>query len=152
MKTIIVGIDFSNATPIVLEMAVEQAKSFGAELHLFHAVEQEPSYSVYGFTPEEFPAMHIYQEEAVKRAKNQLQKILDEVKPQLSNCVCHVMEGSPLHCLVAYAKESAAGLVVLGTHGHGVIASLLLGSVVEGMVRKAVVPILVVPVLEKSPE
>jgi len=151
MKTIIVGIDFSSATPIVLEMAVKMAKSFNAELHLFHSVEQEPSYSVYGFTPEEFPALHIYQEEAVKRAKNQLEKILDQVKLELPNSVSHIMEGGPLHCLPEYAKEVDASLVVLGTHGHGVIASLLLGSVVEGMVRKAVVPILVVPVLEKSP-
>ena len=36
-------------------------------------------------------------------------------------------------------------MVVLGTHGHGVVASLLLGSVAEGLVRKAAVPTLVVP-------
>jgi nucleotide-binding universal stress UspA family protein len=35
--------------------------------------------------------------------------------------------------------------VVIGSHGHGVIASLLLGSVAEGMVRKAAVPTLIVP-------
>ena len=42
-------------------------------------------------------------------------------------------------------KDSGADFVVLGSHGHGVIASLLLGSVAEGMVRKAGVPTLVVP-------
>jgi nucleotide-binding universal stress UspA family protein len=35
--------------------------------------------------------------------------------------------------------------LVVGSHGHGVIASLLLGSVAEGMVRKAGIPTLVVP-------
>ena len=38
-----------------------------------------------------------------------------------------------------------ADLVVLGSHGHGIVASLLLGSVAEGMVRKSIVPTLVVP-------
>ena len=54
-------------------------------------------------------------------------------------------EGSPLHALLARVKDSGADFVVIGSHGHGVIASLLLGSVAEGMVRKATVPTLVVP-------
>ena len=41
--------------------------------------------------------------------------------------------------------EAGADLVVLGTHGHGVMASVLLGSVAEGLVRKAEIPALVVP-------
>jgi len=44
-----------------------------------------------------------------------------------------------------YVKEVGADLVVLGAHGHGAVAALLLGSVAEGLVRKAVVPTLVVP-------
>ena len=55
MKTIVVAVDFSNATPGVLEMASELAKAFGAQLRLFHVVEPEPSYTAYGFTPDEFP-------------------------------------------------------------------------------------------------
>lgn len=146
MKTIIAAVDFSDATPVVLKMAMNLAKSFGAKLHLFHAVEPEPGYSVYGFTPEEFPAMHVYQEEAVRRAKRQLDELHSGVKIEFPDSVCQVLEGSPVSSLLDYAKQVQADLVVLGTHGHGVLASLLLGSVVEGLVRKAAVPTLVVPV------
>ena len=145
MKTIIVAVDFSNATPGVLEMAVGMAKAFGAELRLFHAVEPEPSYTAYGFTPEEFPAMHIYQEEARRRAAVKLEELVTQVKADLPDVSSQVVEGSPLHALLEYVKEIQPDLVVLGAHGHGVIASLLLGSVAEGMVRKATVPTLVVP-------
>ena len=145
MKTIIVAVDFSNATPGVLEMAVGMAKAFGAELRLFHAVEPEPSYTAYGFTPEEFPAMHIYQEEARRRAAVKIEELATQVKAELPGVSTKVVEGSPLHSLVDYVKETQPDLVVLGAHGHGVIASLLLGSVAEGMVRKATVPTLIVP-------
>jgi nucleotide-binding universal stress UspA family protein len=145
MKTIIVAVDFSNATPGVLKMAAGIAKSFGAALRLFHAVEPEPSYTAYGFTPEEFPAMHIYQEEAVRRARRKMEELLALVTPELPSATSHISEGSPLPCLLDYAKDCQADLVVLGTHGHGVIASLLLGSVAEGMVRKSPIPTLVVP-------
>lgn len=145
MKTIIVAVDFSNATPGVLKLAIGMAKAFGAELRLIHIVEPEPSYTAYGFTPEEFPAMHIYQEEAKRRAGVKLDGLLAQVKTELPTATSHIAEGSPLHTLLDYVKESAADLVVIGSHGHGVIASLLLGSVAEGMVRKAAVPTLIVP-------
>lgn len=145
MKTIIVAVDFSNATPKVLEMASGLAKAFGAQLRLFHVVEPEPSYTAYGFTPDEFPALHAYQEEAKRRASQKLETLLDQVKSNAPDASCQIAEGSPLHALLDYVKESGADFVVLGSHGHGVIASLLLGSVAEGMVRKATVPTLIVP-------
>ena len=145
MKTIVVAIDFSNATPGVLKMASDLAKAFGARLRLFHVVEPEPSYTAYGFTPDEFPALHAYQDEAKRRATTQLEALLAEVQTELPNATCQIAEGSPLHAVLDYVKESGADFVVLGSHGHGVIASLLLGSVAEGIVRKAVVPTLIVP-------
>ena len=145
MKTIVVAVDFSNATPGVLDMGRNLAKAFGAKLHLLHVVEPEPSYTAYGFTPDEFPALHAYQEEARRRAAGKLDELLVSVKTDLPDAVSQVAEGSPLHALLDYVAESKADFVVLGSHGHGVIASLLLGSVAEGMVRKATVPTLIVP-------
>jgi nucleotide-binding universal stress UspA family protein len=128
-------------------MGAGMAKAFGARLELFHVVEPEPSYTAYGFTPDEFPALHAYQEEAKRRAADKMAALLAEVSPALPDATTRIAEGSPLHCLLDYVKESKADLVILGTHGHGVIASLLLGSVAEGMVRKASVPTLIVPAL-----
>ena len=126
-------------------MASGLAKAFGAQLRLFHVVEPEPSYTAYGFTPDEFPALHAYQEEAKRRAAAKLEELLVSVKPDLPGATTQIAEGSPLHAILDYVKESGADFVVLGSHGHGVIASLLLGSVAEGMVRKATVPTLIVP-------
>jgi nucleotide-binding universal stress UspA family protein len=126
-------------------MAGALARAFGAQLRLFHVVEPEPSYTAYGFTPDEFPALHAYQEEAKRRAVTKLEELLATLKPDLPSATTQIAEGSPLHALLDYVKESGADFVVLGSHGHGVIASLLLGSVAEGMVRKAAVPTLIVP-------
>ncbi len=145
MKTIVVAVDFSNATAGVLEMGMKLAKSFGATLQLFHVIEPEPSYTAYGFTPEEFPAMNTFQEEAKRRASCKLQELLTMVRVEVPNATSHITEGSPLHALLGHIKDSGADFVILGSHGHGVIASLLLGSVAEGLVRKAAVPTLIVP-------
>lgn len=150
MKNIVAAVDFSNATPGVLGSAVELAKAFGASLHVLHVLEPEPSYTAYGFTPDEFPAIHLFQEEARKRATARLDEMLKQVSSDVAGAKVHLAEGSPLHAVLDYVKESGADLVVVGAHGHGAVAALLLGSVAEGMVRKAVVPTLVIPAAQEK--
>lgn len=149
MKTIIVAVDFSDATPGVTQIAMELAKSFGADLQLFHVVEPEPGYAAYGFTPGEFPAMTEFHEEAKRRASTKLDELLATVRAEVPNASSQTVEGSPLQMLLDHIKQSGADFVVIGSHGHGVIASLLLGSVAEGMARKASVPTLIVPVVRE---
>jgi len=145
MKTIVVAVDFSNATQGVIEKARTFAESFGAELHLLHVMEPEPSYTAYGFTPNEFPALHAYQDEARRRASDKLKLLAKEAGSGSLKVSAHVVEGSPLRCIADYVKSSGADMLILGSHGHGAIAALLLGSVAEGMVRRALVPTMVVP-------
>ena len=145
MKNIVAAVDFSNATPGVLNAAAELAKSFGAALHVLHVLEPEPSYTAYGFTPDEFPAIHLFQEEARKRATIRLDELLGQISSDIPDATVHLAEGSPLHAVLEYVKKNNGDLVVVGAHGHGAVAALLLGSVAEGMVRKAAVPTLVIP-------
>jgi nucleotide-binding universal stress UspA family protein len=141
MKTIVAAIDFSDLTRRVVETARKQAEAFGAELYLIHVVEPEPAYTAYGFTPDDFPAMGLFQQEARKRAQTKL----EEVAASAPGSKVVLVDGSPLHGILEQAKSCGADLVVVGSHGHGMVASLLLGSVAEGLVRKAAVPTMVVP-------
>ena len=146
MKKILAAVDFSNAASRVTDTAAEMAKAFGAELHLLHVIEPEPTYTAYVFTPDEFPVMNTFHEETRTRAQNTLDHSASEIVQKWGlTPVVHLGDGSPLHVLEDKTKEISADFVVLGSHGHGVVASLLLGSVAEGMVRKSIVPTLVVP-------
>ena len=46
--------------------------------------------------------------------------------------------------IVRYAKERDIDLIVMGTHGRGFMAHMLMGSVAEKVVRKAPCPVLTV--------
>jgi nucleotide-binding universal stress UspA family protein len=52
--------------------------------------------------------------------------------------------GSAFVEIVRYAREEEIDLLVMGTHGRGAIAHMLLGSVAERVVRKAPCPVLTV--------
>jgi len=144
MKTIVVAVDFSDVSKRVIEMAIKFAKAFDQSLHLVHVVEAEPTYAAYGFSPDEFPAMNLLQEESVTRAEKKLSQMASEVN--ITGVETSVLQGQPLHMILEYAEEVNADLLVLGSHGHGVLGSLLLGSVAAGCVRKAKFPALIVPV------
>jgi nucleotide-binding universal stress UspA family protein len=55
-----------------------------------------------------------------------------------------VREGAPLDELLATIKSARAQLLAVGARGHGALEVLLLGSVAEGAVHRAEVPVLVV--------
>src|SRR5688572_17232466 len=54
-------------------------------------------------------------------------------------------DGAIWAALVGAAHELEADAIVCGTHGHGVIARAILGSVAAGLARHADLPVLVVP-------
>jgi nucleotide-binding universal stress UspA family protein len=56
-----------------------------------------------------------------------------------------VAVGAPAAEIVRYAREHAADLIVLGSHGHGAFRRFMLGSVAERVIRQAGCPVMVVP-------
>ena len=55
-----------------------------------------------------------------------------------------LLRGDPVDEIVAYADAVDADLIVVGSRGHGAVASALLGSVSRGILREARRPVLVV--------
>lgn len=145
MKTILTAIDFSDASNAVLQAAIRMAKLQDATLHIIHVIEPQPSYTAYGMTPEEFPAIQIFQDESQKRAEARINEAVAEAKKHISDVRADLLLGSPLHSIIDYVQKHAVDLIVIGTHGHGAVAALLIGSVAEGLVRKAICPTLIIP-------
>jgi nucleotide-binding universal stress UspA family protein len=55
-----------------------------------------------------------------------------------------LLQGDPADEIVAYADIIDADLIVVGSRGHGRVASTLLGSVSRGVLREARRPVMVV--------
>jgi nucleotide-binding universal stress UspA family protein len=59
-----------------------------------------------------------------------------------------VKRGNPVDIILAQAEERNCDLIVMGTHGHGVIADAVMGSTARRVLRKARKPVLVVRLLD----
>jgi nucleotide-binding universal stress UspA family protein len=147
LKQILVPTDFSTASDSALRYGEALAETFGSTLHVLHVVEETPVYpwaSPEGILPLPLPAW----DELEKQVREQLSKQLTEAEQRLFHAQLATLPGSPFVEIVRYAKEHTIDLIVIGTHGRGPVAHMLLGSVAEKVVRKAPCPVLTV----RSPE
>ena len=139
LKRILVPSDFSEYSSNAVLYGCELAAKFDAELHLLHAVELVPITYTEGayFSPES-------QAEITRDAANRLSELPDAAWCEKLNVTRATVEGHPFVQIIRYAKENDIDLIVIGSHGRGAIAHMLLGSVAEKVVRKAPCPVLTV--------
>lgn len=137
LKRILVPTDFSEHSDKAIRYGAELASKFGAELHLIHTIESTPiMYGEGAYFPPETEA------EIEASARKQLEAV--EVPAEGVTVKREVVPGHPFVEIIRYAREHDIGLIVIGTHGRGAIAHMLLGSVAEKVVRKAPCPVLTV--------
>ena len=129
-----------------MEQAKQLAKAFDAPIRLVHVLEPQPSYSAYGFTVEEYPAMQNFQQEARVIAEKKLEEFSERLTGEGYDVTQQLVIGTPTHAMAELLENLDDAVLVLGTHGHNLVGSILMGSVAESLVRRAVVPTMVVPV------
>ncbi len=64
-------------------------------------------------------------------------------KPVTTNEV-FVLRGNPVDQIIQTAESEACDLIVMGTHGHGIIADAVMGSTARRVIRRCRIPVLVV--------
>jgi nucleotide-binding universal stress UspA family protein len=55
-----------------------------------------------------------------------------------------LLQGPTVDSILEHCKACSADLIVVGSHGRGGLSRLLIGSVAEGIIRNAEVPVMVV--------
>ena len=149
LKTILVPIDFSDATPSVVQYASELAGAFGGKIVLLHVSEPEPDFVGFEAGPQAVRA-------SVARDFRAEHQKLDELKHSLTasgiETTALQIQGALAEKILLEAETQAAGLIVMGSHGHGAIYNLLVGSVTSGVLKKTKCPVLVVPAPRSAKE
>ena len=77
-------------------------------------------------------------------AKDYLDQVAGRVKMTGVKVRTEVLTGAAAGSLADYAKNNAADLIVIATHGHSGIGRWAFGSVADKLLRSACVPVLMV--------
>lgn len=143
LKRILVPTDFSETSTLALKYALPLAAEFGAELHVLHVLDLA-SEQYFAAEMALVPSAAIAAE-ARTRAETEMAALLtrEEVATYRAHLVTE--QGAPFATIIRYARDHEIDLIVMGTHGRGAVAHLIIGSVAENVVRKAPCPVLTIP-------
>jgi nucleotide-binding universal stress UspA family protein len=142
LKTVLVATDFSEPSEVAVRYGRALADAFHASLHILHVVPD--SMALPWATMADGLAMADVQRQWEREANERLQRMLPESEREALHATLVTRAGDPVRQITSYALETSADLVVLGTHGRGPVAHMLMGSVAERVVRTAPCPVLTV--------
>jgi nucleotide-binding universal stress UspA family protein len=140
---ILACLDLSPVSDRVAAEAGILARATGAELTLLHAARTEPVLASGGVAS---PSGHRVPPADLGDRRARVAAMAERLRAEGVK-----VEGRVLLCddvLVRFILDEAAAkkasYIVIGSHGHGRVFELLLGSVTQGVVRDAPVPVVVV--------
>jgi nucleotide-binding universal stress UspA family protein len=148
MKTILVPTDFNELATAALRYAAQIAAATGAEIVVLYADRFDP--------PAEFTAAQAQLlagsiAESRRRADEELAMYTREIVPDSVAVRTVIREDFPATAIRELADEVDADLIVMGTHGRGLLTRILFGSVAESVLKNTRRPVLTVRSNSVSP-
>ena len=158
MKNILVAIDFSKNSERVVDQAAELCKEPGAKLIIVHVTSDAlqaayASTQFYEVAPEYVSApggdVEMAREICAVEYRREHQSLLNisaRMRKAGVEARAMLLKGEDAAALILdKARELKVDLIVIGSHGHGLLRKILVGSVTEAVLRKAPCGVLIVP-------
>jgi nucleotide-binding universal stress UspA family protein len=136
---VLVPVDFSPPSTVAVNHAVLLARRFRAKLTLLHVI--EPSTALMYTFPTE---SEVAERQRCERAERMLSAMLGSEDQDDLDLETAVVVGDIAAEIENAVRRQHADIVVMGTHGRGLVGRWLIGSVTQSLLRKINVPILTV--------
>jgi len=168
ISNILYTTDLSKNSAYAFRYAVNSAEHHKAKIHILHVLEirlfpvplpgEEGTGTLvegplYVKKLEKFDAQQkkLAKEKIQKRLKDFCQQELQGKAALLKRVVSiEIAEGDPAAQILQKAEELPADVVIMGTHGKGLLAHAFLGSVAEKVLNRIKIPVFIIPIPEKA--
>jgi len=144
---ILVAADLSEATPRVMQVTERVARPSQGEVRLLHVAEAEPDFMGFDAGPE------VVRDQLAREFRDEHRRIQEEAKKLRDvgiRAESRLIQGPIIETVLKEAAHFEADLLIVGSHGYGAIYDLLVGSVSRGLLKEASIPVLVVPIRDRS--
>jgi nucleotide-binding universal stress UspA family protein len=142
MKTILACVDFSELERSVIDAGVALASASGGELHVLHVAEPEPDFVGYGTGPQ---TVRDTVAATIREAHRRVEALVEQVARGGVAAHAHLLRGPYADTILREAERLGADVIVIGSHRHGRLHDLFVGSVAAEVLRGAKVAVMVVP-------
>jgi nucleotide-binding universal stress UspA family protein len=146
MKTILAAIDLSPISQKVVDGAASLASSLQAKLILLAVQEPVAAYVPVGAAMDVITAPVPMEPPDMEAIKERLESFAAPLRATGLSVECMVSVSIPTDEILETAVSTHADMIVLGSHGHGALYHLFSGSVVTSVLKRATIPVTVIPV------
>ena len=142
IKKVLLPIDFSKASTVLLPYAIDFAEKYGARLFIIFVAEDPFTYSG---TPYIDLLPDQYFEDMVPGAQRKMATFLaDNISKVSLDVEGKVLTGHPAEEIINYAKQQKIDLLIIGSHGFKGFEKFVFGSVAEKVIKMAPCPVLTI--------
>jgi nucleotide-binding universal stress UspA family protein len=155
IKKILYATDLTQNSSYAFYFAADLAQTHDAKIVILHCIPSIPSTVYYGGRfSDENSTLKIkdtekqqYVAEIRRRLSDFCQKVESEIGPPCVNLVSNIIiaEGYPPQEILSTADAEGCDLIVLGTHGKGLLKEAFLGSVARSVLERTRKPIFIAP-------
>lgn len=146
MKQILVPLDLSDTSSMVVAAAAELAAKLQCGLALLHVVEPVATYVPVGASMDVIaPPPATLDPQDTSTQDTEMEQFAIQARQAGCEVETIVMVGLAVDEILSHAETREVPYIVLGSHGHGALYHLFAGSVVTGVLKRAQCPVVVVP-------
>ena len=139
---ILASIDLSDSSKIVGEFAKTLAGACSAKLWLLHVAAPDPDFVGYDVDTK---TMRDVVAERFHKEHQTLHRLAEEFRSAGLDCTALLIQGATVETILSQAEKLAPDMILLGSHGKGLIKQLLIGSTSEAVLHQSKIPVLIVP-------
>lgn len=154
IKTILYATDLSENASYAFNYAVSLANQYGAKITVLHVMETLSSSAVSQINAflgdKKWQEIQEWKErEFMETIRDRIANFCEKKSTELNECPFIVediliRQGNPAKEILAQAGGGDYDMLIMGSHGHGLLADALLGSTARRVVRKCRKPVMVV--------
>lgn len=142
MHNLLVSVDFSDITELLVDRAASIADAFGSTVRLLHVAPADPTFASARAWPQEVRdelAKELFSEhDVLKDLARSLQELGVDAKALVDR-------GPVVDTILSIAERTKTDLIIVGSRSHGAFFHLSPRSVVKGIISKSHCPVMVIP-------
>ena len=151
---LLVAIDFSELAEQIIAEAEKLAKTLQAKVFLLHVVPPaSPFMDVHPdvearISPEEIFEKNSFSAPFDVPESAKLVSIAKRLQESGIDTTVIAAQNDEVSAIIDESKKIGADWIMMGSHRHGALFHLIIGSVSEGVIRRAACPVIIVPSIQ----
>jgi len=139
---LLAAIDFSPVTDKILAKIKELYPKMNPKIYLIHVVQPDPDFIGYEVGP---PTERDFRAKGFKDKHKELQGIAKALHKDGIEATPLLLQGATIETIIEEGQKLNVDFIMIGSHGHGMMYNLLVGSIGNGLLKHSPIPLMIIP-------